>query len=314
MDSPSSKRTRALQSRNHSPQRETRLSNKGQLTEIGGRYTFFWSGHSNEKRCKAGVGFAIKDHLVKKLNSIPEGLNDCLMKLKFPLISTYAPTMTNPDEVKENFYEKLEALNSSVQESDKLILLSDFNARIGPDAIATEVFKSGGSALLTKLPELLKSFCHYETLPQDFKDATIVHMYKTKGNKGSCDNHRGISLLAIASKILARFLLNCFLKHLEQGHLPESQCGFPAGQGTIDMVFVPRQLQEKNMEQHQHLYMTFIALTKAVDTLLYGKLSQGARKVGGQHKRFKDSLKAYLKDLNIDITTWENAASDKPAW
>ena len=137
----------------------------------------------------------------------------------------------------------------------------------GPDAIATEVFKSGGSALLTKLPELLKSFCHYETLPQDFKDATIVHMYKTKGNKGSCDNHRGISLLAIASKILARFLLNCFLKHLEQGHLPESQCGFPAGQGTIDMVFAPRQLQEKNMEQHQHLYMTFIALTKAFDTV-----------------------------------------------
>ena len=48
--------------------------------------------------------------------------------------------------------------------------------------------------------------------------------------------------------------------------------------------------------------------------LLYGELSQGARKVGGQRKRFKDSLKAYLKDFNIDITTWENAASDRPAW
>ena len=31
--------------------------------------------------------------------------------------------------------------------------------------------------------------------------------------------------------------------------------------------------------------------------LLYGELSQGARKVGGQRKRFKDSLKAYLKDF-----------------
>ena len=30
--------------------------------------------------------------------------------------------------------------------------------------------------------------------------------------------------------------------------------------------------------------------------------------------RFKDSLKAYLKDFNIDVTTWENAASDRPAW
>ena len=48
--------------------------------------------------------------------------------------------------------------------------------------------------------------------------------------------------------------------------------------------------------------------------LLYGELSQGVRKVGGQRKRFKDSLKAYLKDFNIDITTWENSASDRPAW
>ena len=48
--------------------------------------------------------------------------------------------------------------------------------------------------------------------------------------------------------------------------------------------------------------------------LLYGVLSQGARKVGGQRKRFKDSQKAYLKDFNIDITTWENAhhLTDRP--
>ena len=48
--------------------------------------------------------------------------------------------------------------------------------------------------------------------------------------------------------------------------------------------------------------------------LLYGELSQGARKAEGQRKRFKDSLKAYLRDFNIDVTTWENTASDRPAW
>ena len=48
--------------------------------------------------------------------------------------------------------------------------------------------------------------------------------------------------------------------------------------------------------------------------LLYGEPSQGARKAGGQRKRFKDSLKAYLKDFNIHVITWENAASDRPAW
>ena len=32
------------------------------------------------------------------------------------------------------------------------------------------------------------------------------------------------------------------------------------------MVFAARQLQEKSMEQHQDLYMTFVDLTKAFDT------------------------------------------------
>ena len=36
--------------------------------------------------------------------------------------------------------------------------------------------------------------------------------------------------------------------------------------------------------------------------------------VGGQRKRYKDSLKAYLKDFSIDSTTWENAANDRPTW
>jgi len=63
---------------------ETCFPNKGQLTEIGCGYTFFWSGHSSEDRPEAGVGYSIKNHLAKKLYSIPEGLNDRLMKLKFP--------------------------------------------------------------------------------------------------------------------------------------------------------------------------------------------------------------------------------------
>ena len=95
----------------------------------------------------------------------------------------------------------------------------------------------------------------------------IVHIYKKKGNRQSCDNHRGISLLSIAGKILARVLLNRLLDHLEQGHLPESQCGFRSGRGTTDMIFAARQLQEKCIEQHQDLYMTFVDLTKAFDTV-----------------------------------------------
>ena len=120
---------------------ETRFSDEGQLTEKSAGYTFFWSGRKEEERREAGVGFAIKSSLVNKLDSPPKGINDRLMTVRLPLtekkfvtlISAYAPTMTNPDETKDKFYEDLVDTISSVPNTDKLIILGDFNARVGQD-------------------------------------------------------------------------------------------------------------------------------------------------------------------------------------
>ena len=107
-----------------------------------------------------------------------------------------------------------------------------------------------------------------KAIPQELKDATIIHLFKRKGNPQVCENHRGISLLSIAGKILASVLLNRLNGHLERsGLLSESQCGFRKNRGTIDMIFTARQLQEKCQEQNMDLYITFVDLTKAFDTV-----------------------------------------------
>ena len=100
-----------------------------------------------------------------------------------------------------------------------------------------------------KLTELFQCMWRKKAIPQDFKDASITHLYKRKGNPQVCDNHRGISLLSIAGKILAKTLLNRLNAHLDQAELiPESQHGFRKGRGTIDMIFTARRLQEKCQE------------------------------------------------------------------
>ena len=53
-------------------------------------------------------------------------------------ITANAPTMMNPDEVKEKFYEDLEILIVNVPIEDKLIILGDFNARVGSEMVTTE--------------------------------------------------------------------------------------------------------------------------------------------------------------------------------
>nr|VZI43122.1 unnamed protein product [Spirometra erinaceieuropaei] len=123
---------------------ETRFSEQGQLEEVGAGYTFFWSGRPRAERRDAGVAFAIRTDIVGRLPCLPQGINDRLMSLRLPLwggkfatiISAYAPTMTNTDAVRDKFYEDLHALLATVSKADKLIVLGDFNARVGADHTA----------------------------------------------------------------------------------------------------------------------------------------------------------------------------------
>ena len=48
--------------------------------------------------------------------------------------------------------------------------------------------------------------------------------------------------------------------------------------------------------------------------LIYGELFHGKGSVGGQRKRFKDTLKKTLTSFNIDVTNWEACAQDRPLW
>ena len=102
----------------------------------------------------------------------------------------------------------------------------------GTDAIPAEVYKAGGLPMAEKLTELFQCMWRKEAIPRDFKDASIIHLYKRKGNPQVFDNQEGISLLSIAGKILAKFLLNRLNAHLDMaGLIPESQCGFGKDRG-----------------------------------------------------------------------------------
>ncbi|VDL93465.1 unnamed protein product [Schistocephalus solidus] len=77
-------------------------------------------------------------------SQLEEGINDRLMSLRLPLrgdkfttiISAYVPPMTSSDTAKDKFYEDLHALLATVPKEDKLIVLGDFNARVGTDHAA----------------------------------------------------------------------------------------------------------------------------------------------------------------------------------
>ena len=136
----------------------------------------------------------------------------------------------------------------------------------GGDGIPAEVWKHGGENLFSRLHQLINNAWEVGSVPQAWKDASIVTIYK-KGDLTDFENYRGISLLSIAGKIFARILLNRLSTHITPEVISETQCGFRGSRSTVDMVFCLRQLQEKSIEQDRLLYMVFVDFTKAFDTV-----------------------------------------------
>ncbi|MCG8046524.1 MAG: hypothetical protein N0E48_12940 [Candidatus Thiodiazotropha endolucinida] len=48
--------------------------------------------------------------------------------------------------------------------------------------------------------------------------------------------------------------------------------------------------------------------------IVFGELEMGKRSHGGQRNRYKDTLKAFLKDFKIPTESWEQTAQDKAKW
>ena len=95
------------------------------------------SGVANPKEKEGRPEWA----LLTKLTEMPRPVSDTIITMRLPLskdnfatiISVYAPTMTNADENKEAFYNQLVNVLSGIPCIDKLLLIGDFNARIGRD-------------------------------------------------------------------------------------------------------------------------------------------------------------------------------------
>ena len=60
-------------------------------------------------------------------------------------------------------------------------------------------------------------------------------------------------------------------------------------------------------------YVTRMPDERLPKKILYGEL-KGKRSHGGKKKRYKDTLKASLKDFSIPTESWEQIAQDQTKW
>ena len=86
-----------------------------------------------------------------------------------------------------------------------------------------------------------------------------------------CQNYQGISLLSVPGKVYAK-VLNERVKRIISGRIMELQGGFREGRSCIDQIFTLKQLMEKMIEKNKKMYVAFVDLEKAYDTMSRKKL------------------------------------------
>ena len=180
---------------------------------------------------------------------------------------------------------------------------------VGPDEVPVELFKialNGDPALRQRLLDIVVGIWRGGDVPQQWKDAIIKVLHKKK-DRTECGNYRGISLVAHAGKILLKIIARRLSEYCERlGILHEKQSGFRPNRATTDMMFVIRRLQELARKNRIPLYVCFIDLTKAYDsvdrTLLWTVLARFGvpQRMISVIRQFHDGMRACVR-LDGDV-------------
>ncbi|CAF3322583.1 unnamed protein product [Rotaria socialis] len=95
----------------------------------------------------------------------------------------------------------------------------------GSDEVKADILKAGGEPVIKWLHEMFTDMWENEQVVKEWSSATLIRLYKNKGDKKLCDNYRGISLLSVTGKIFSRIILNRIQNSVDE-RLLEIQSGF----------------------------------------------------------------------------------------
>ena len=135
----------------------------------------------------------------------------------------------------------------------------------GPDDLPPDLFKDGGECFTRELTALLSRVWIEEEVPPSWGNATVVPVFK-RGSRNLCSNHRGISLISVASKITMCLMLRRLSLSREQ-HIREEQAGFRPGRGCVDQIFTLRLLLEQRHLYRRPTIVAFLDIRSAFDSV-----------------------------------------------
>ena len=136
----------------------------------------------------------------------------------------------------------------------------------GPDHITNELLKHLGPYARKVLLKIFNASWNNASVPQSWRDATMIPIPKIGKDKSKADSYRPISLTSCVGKLLERLINTRLTWYLEKEQIISTrQAGFRHHRSTEDQVAYLAQKIEDAFQDKKHTIAVWLDLEKAYD-------------------------------------------------
>ena len=121
-----------------------------------------------------------------------------------------------------------------------------------PLEVVGEMLKAAGKKGIKRLKELCNQVVREGAILREWELSTLIPIFKGKGDPMECGSYRVVKLLEHGMKVLEGVLEKRLRWKMK---IDDMQFGFVPDKGTVDAIFMVRQLQEKFLEKRKVLFL-----------------------------------------------------------
>lgn len=191
--------------------------------------------------------------------------------------------------------EEVEAISEA--EVQEAITKMKLGKSAGRDEISPEMIKYGGTRLENWIRKICQQAWDGEDIPKDWEENIIIPLHK-KGKTDECDNYRAISLSSCIQKIYSRIIERRIRLHIED-ELQEEQAAYRENRQTQDHIYALRTTIERKIEEGTPLYLAFVDLQAAFDTVPKATLWMAMAAAGIPYQLIEATKRLYARTKGI---------------
>ena len=183
-------------------------------------------------------------------------------------------------------------------EMDKCVGKMKLKKAAGKDMFPVEILKYGGKKLRDQVYEVVRTMWvkageadageEGVEWPEEWKIGLVVPLWKRKNPRSNKTNWRGVTLLSVGSKLLAR-IVAMRIQAWTETWLHESNSGFRRGRGVDDALQVSRRLVEEAVRSTAEglMVLSFYDIEKAYPRVAIGGLWELMKRKGCDERMIK---------------------------